>query len=205
MEIQNSSENEFHSANEEEVGLELRRRNLALVVSDEIHEGVFTTDNPSPSNELTGLDQVCAYYSEFLECSLSEFKKIVLEVYRGQLASEDVVEDLGEDLEEEWEEEDIPEGDEVDFTSGYRHLALGMILGIVTDDNPSELNGLTGLEQLIAHLRCTFNSEQILEAREAVLKEYARLYLSGGYNIPQGSYGLDLYSELFDQDSSNST
>lgn len=200
--------NSFEKGSNDSEDMELRRRNLGSIIAYGIVDGILTTDNPSPLNQLTGLDQICFFYSEGLGCSPSVFKNIVLEEYR-EIRFFDGDDNWDEDYEDEEgnEDEDYDEyNDEQnkeDESATNRHFALGLRLNVLTDDNPSELNGLTGLEQVISFVYGTIRRDEIKRIKNEIMVEEMKLYFSGGYHVPNGIYGFDIAKGLMDDGSSD--
>jgi len=124
-------------------------RNLALKVI----EGLLTDDNPSEENNLTGLEQTIAYVFIFSKGDKNTIKGMKKRVYGkindlngGCKIEKDFIPnpDIKSSLPEE-ELEDLER-------SFIKDLAISVMAGSLTDDNPSEENGLTGLEQAIAYI-----------------------------------------------------
>lgn len=128
----------------------------------------ITDDNESPSNQLTGLDQVIVFGFNLDPDNVEDMenlRNIKLEIlnkidceYKG--GSNFPLEEINE-LDVKYSVEDEQYNSLLLNHFIYRHagekaykiwtkeLAMGVVRGILTDDNPSELNNATGLEQAI--------------------------------------------------------
>ncbi len=78
--------------------------------------------------------------------------------------------------------------DDERFQAKIKRIAIGTLAGMITLDNPSEINGLTGYEQAIyyvAHLLPAENEEERKKIVEKIDRKVQAYYidLEGGYDL----------------------
>jgi hypothetical protein len=145
--------------------------------------GIFTDDNYSDINELTGLEQVIAYeYSlnPFREGDIEKIEQIKTEIFNiacgkylggyysryGEIDLNDYSVSLYEKGDEKYLKNYISRSwTKREYQEWIDEIAISVLKGVLTEDNPSQEYGFSGLEQVIiskTHLNPYFNSEDFL-------------------------------------------
>lgn len=127
-----------------------------------------TDDNPSPFNELTGLEQVVNY-----EFDLED-----------EFESSDVIDDIvsrAKVMKSFQSEELYRNPNEVETRAILIKLAKGIYIDLLTEDNPSRWNELTGLEQAICYEFGPRSKEEIKNIRKRLLR--VQHELNGGFRL----------------------
>jgi len=172
-----------------------------------ILQGSITDDNPSPSNGLTGLEQVILFEVEPYMDEIYNMKliKALITVHKALLERE--AEELLSGKDEEWEEDIEPDYEDIyyriddrEFKKKIRQIAIGYERGIYTDDNQSQ-NGLTGIGQIISYVAELLYPNTIREKRSysEQIKKMIRGYIldfRGGSRM--SLFGEDLYITIDD-------
>ncbi len=172
---------------------------LAFVndVSPLVFSNKITDDNISPKNGLSGLDQVIMFEVgkylddifdiDFVRAGIRLQVGLMKKDLRNGLISEDDI--LNADFYSEvYEEEDVYfddiddsddeywakyynyEFDDKRFQEKIRRIAVGHLIGVITTDNPSDINGLTGYEQVAHYLAHLLPVENEKERRKNIKK-----------------------------------
>lgn len=98
---------------------------------------------------------------------------------------EDDIDDYDNEYRKEYYDYDF---DDERFQAKIKRIAIGTLAGMITLDNPSEINGLTGYEQAIyyvAHLLPAENEEERKKIVEKIDRKVQAYYidLEGGYDL----------------------
>jgi len=183
--------------NEREIN-EIRTKIVTFSIALGLLNGLLTTDNKSPSNELSGLDSTCIYFAHAVGLSPEELKGRVLDEYRDYKPNE-----LDSTLEDYETENDCSEPDNRPVEASeeskdfeIRGIALMIRLGLVADDSKSELNDLSPLEQLTTFLLSPKNQNELKDYKKKVKGAY--IDLAGGYYVIPGIFGTQVTLNLGD-------
>lgn len=152
--------------------------NILDYIAENVVWGNITDDNPSLLNLQTSLEQILYY--EFITQSAEEicdFKKRI----------EDKVKEYAD--KSKFEKNMIEKEIRREITTEHllNYIAENVFLGRITDDNPSDINGLTSLEQLLYYELEFDDYKDFCDTKNSVLSRV--MDLRGGCNM----IGRDVY------------
>ena len=160
----------------------------------------ITNDSPSPSNLLTGLDQIVMLELEDYIMDGSYPLRVLTNMVEIR-ACEFSLDGFQEDCYEGVDDKPYNPLTLNDFkmkllTPEYKEIldkiALNMFLGNITDDNPSYINGHTSLEQIIVFKFL----DDYIESEEQIIINYTKNVLKSKRSVLEG--GSDIRGTLSD-------
>ncbi len=158
--------------NDDEIRIQMENILMTGLAID-IAGGIVTDDNPS-TNGKTGVDQYLYFlFDTYSEHERNYLKQKALALAEGfSTGTAEVDDDLIPDMDK------LVDIKSEEFLSFKDWIVFLHSAGIITDNNPSKTNGLTGLDQVIKHV-FSAKEEDYLLIKEIIISETIKY--TGGY------------------------